>query len=114
MSFTIEIDNDKIKNKITNDKLGLFVSNGWKRLIDPYTPRDTGALMGALGQTVNIKPWKLHYKEPYASTVYYGHYMKFQHKNPYSTYAWDVKAEQAGQLNKLYKSVNNALKSGIL
>ena len=112
MKVKVELDKTKILSKVTNDKFGLFVSSEWKRLIDPYTPRDTGALMGISGQTVDIKPFKLHYKEKYASEVYFGKDMKFQKKNPYSTYEWDKAASRAGQADKLYRTINNALRSG--
>lgn len=112
MKLKIKINEPQIKEKVTSDRFGLLVSNEWKRLIDPYTPRDTGALMGITGQTVDIKPFKLHYKSKYAERVYYGSDMNFQKKNPYSTYEWDVKAEQAGQKDKLYRILNNALQSG--
>ena len=38
--------------------------------------------------------------------------MNFQKKNPYSTYEWDIAAEKAGQKDKLYRTLNNALQSG--
>lgn len=112
MDVEIKLDETKIKRKVNNDRFGLFVSNEWKRLIDPYTPRDTGALMGVTGQTVDIQPFKLHYKSKYAEAVYYGYDMTFQKKNPYSTYEWDIKASQSGQLNKLYRALNNGLQNG--
>ena len=98
--------------KVSGDPFGRFVSMEWKRLIDPYTPRDTGVLMGITGQTVDIQPFKLHYKSKYAERVYNGYYMNFQKKNPYSTYEWDKAAEKAGQKDKLYRTLNNALQSG--
>ena len=112
MNVKIDIDEQKVLSKVTNDKFGLFVANEWKRLIDPYTPRDTGTLMGITGQTVDILPFKLHYKSKYAERVYYGSDMNFQKKNPYSTYKWDEAAAKAGQLDKLYRSINSALQSG--
>ena len=36
----------------------------------------------------------------------------FQKKNPYSTYEWDKAAANAGQLDKLTRTLNNALQSG--
>lgn len=98
--------------KVTSNKFGLLVSKEWKRLIDPYTPRDTGVLMGITGQTVDIQPFKLHYKSKYAEPVYYMRGANFQKKNPYSTYEWDKAAEKAGQKDKLYRTINNALQSG--
>ena len=104
----VNINQKKVEKKVTNDKFGKFVSNEWKRLVDPYTPRDTGLLM----QNVAKLPFKLHYKQPYAAHVYYMKNAEFKHKNPYSTYEWDKAAAQAGQKAKLYKTMNAALKSG--
>jgi hypothetical protein len=117
MSIQININDRSILQKVTNDKFGLFVSKEWKRLIDPYTPRDTGALMGITGQTVDIKPFELHYKVPYAEKVYYNFEgVKFitagSGRNPYATDHWDTKAEQAGQKDKLIRTINSALQSG--
>ena len=112
MNVRIDLNEPKILAKVQNDRFGLLVSNEWKRLIDPYTPRDTGVLMGITGQTVDILPWKLHYKSKYAERVYNGSDMNFQKKNPYSTYEWDKAAEKAGQKDKLYRTLNNALQSG--
>lgn len=109
MSLRIDLNEPQIINKVTNNSFGKLVSNEWKRLIDPYTPRDTGMLM----QTVDIMPFKLHYRVPYAVYVYYGSGKTFQKKNPYSTHEWDVAAEKAGQKDKLYRILNNALQSGI-
>lgn len=109
----IDLNEPQILNKTTNDQFGLFVSNEWKRLIDPYTPRDTGVLMGITGQTVDLMPFKIHYKSKYAESVYNGSYMHFKtNKNPYATYEWDIAADRAGQTDKLYRTINNALRSG--
>jgi hypothetical protein len=112
MSLRIDLNEPRILEKVQSDKFGLLVSHEWKRLIDPYTPRDTGVLMGITGQTVDVKPFELHYKSPYATAVYYGENMTFQRINPYSTHHWDKAAEGAGQKDKLYRVLNNALQSG--
>ena len=112
MTIKIDINDAKILEKVKNDRFGLFVAHEWKRLIDPYTPRNTGVLMGITGQTVDVTPWELWYKSNYAEKVYYGYEMNFRKINPYSTYEWDIKAEQAGQKDKLYRTLNNALQSG--
>lgn len=112
MKIKVDLNEPRIMAKVTGDGFGKFVSLEWKRLIDPYTPRDTGALMGITGQTVDILPFKLHYKEPYATRVYNGRDMNFQKINPYSTYEWDKAAEKAGQKEKLYRTLNAALRSG--
>lgn len=112
MNIRIDLNEPQIIEKVTSDKFGKFVSLEWKRLTDPYVPRDTGALMGITGQTVDIKPFELHYKSKYAEAVYYGEHMNFQHINPFSTHHWDVAAESAGQKDKLYRIINNGLQSG--
>lgn len=117
MEIRIDLNEPKILEKVTGDRFGLLVSHEWKRLIDPYTPRDTAQLMGVTGQTVDVKPFELHYKVPYAEAVYYNRRnVKFitqgSGRNPYATDHWDIKAEQAGQKDKLYRTLNNALQSG--
>lgn len=117
MDLRLDLNEPQIREKVTSDRFGLLVSQEWKRLIDPYTPRDTGALMGVAGATVDIQPWKIHYTVPYASTVYYNaRGVKFitsgTGRNPYATDHWDIAAEQAGQKDKLYRTLNAALKSG--
>lgn len=108
MELKINLNEPRIREKATSDRFGLFVSNEWKRLIDPYTPRDTGTMQ----DTATLNPWQIHYKTKYATRIYYGEDFNFQKKNPYSTYEWDIKAEKAGQLDKLYRTLNNALQSG--
>lgn len=108
MEIKIDLNEPKIIDKVTSDRFGLFVSNEWKRLIDPYTPRDTGTMQ----ETAKLSPWQIHYIQKYSSAVYYGRDFNFQHKNPYSTYEWDIKAEKSGQKDKLYRILNNGLQNG--
>ena len=108
MNLRIDLNEPRIKEKVTSDRFGLLVSNEWKRLIDPYTPRDTGLME----ESAKLYPWQIHYIQKYSNRQYYGYDFTFQKKNPYSTYEWDIKAEQAGQKNKLYRTLNNALQSG--
>lgn len=112
MNVRVDLNEARILTKLDNPKFGKFVSSEWKRLINPYTPRDTGQLMGITGQTVDILPFQLHYKVPYASSVYYMKDATFKKKNPYATYEWDKAAEKAGQKDKLYRTLNSALRSG--
>lgn len=116
MHLRIDLNEPHILQKINSDRFGLLVSNEWKRLIDPYTPRDTGTLMGLTNQ-VELKPWAIWYKSEYAETVYYNRRgVKFITKgvgrNPSATDHWDFAAEDAGQKDKLYRILNNALQSG--
>ena len=108
MNLRIDLNEPKILAKVQNDRFGLLVSNEWKRLIDPYTPRDTGTMQ----DTATLNPWQIHYKTKYATRIYYGKDFNFQKKNPYSTYEWDKAAANAGQLDKLTRTLNNALQSG--
>lgn len=104
----IDLNESQIIAKVQNDRFGLFASQEWKRLIDPYTPRDTGTMQ----DTAKITPWTITYDTKYARYVYYGKNMNFQHNNPYSTYEWDKAAANAGQLDKLTRTLNVALNSG--
>ena len=115
MSIRIDLNEPRIREKVTSDRFGLLVSNEWKRLIDPYTPRDTGTMQ----DNAEIKPFQIIYRgaktkngKYYAGYVYYNIDANFQKKNPYATYEWDVSAEKAGQKDKLYRTLNNALQSG--
>ncbi len=131
MIFRIDLNEPQIIKKVTNDRFGLFVSNEWKRLIDPYTPRDNGLMM----QTAHKRPFEIEYIQPWSHYVYEGILyvdpntgsswagfgvekiptgkpLDYQKKNPYSTDHWDVKAAQAGQLTKLYRTLNAGLRSG--
>ena len=108
MNVRIDLNEPKILEKVQNDRFGMLVSNEWKRLIDPYTPRDTGSMQ----DTAKVYPFKIHYIQPYSSYVYYGRGFNFKKNNPYSTYEWDRSAEQAGQTDKLTRTINNALQSG--
>lgn len=109
MNLRIDLNEPRIREKVTSDRFGLLVANEWKRLIDPYTPRDTGTMQEA----ARLYPWKIHYiQKKYPEKVYYGYDLNFQKKNPYSTYEWDKAAEKAGQKDKLYRTLNNALQSG--
>ena len=108
MNLRIDLNEPRIREKVTSDRFGLLVSNEWKRLIDPYTPRDTGTMQ----DTAKLHPFKIHYIQPYSSAVYYMKGANFEKKNPYSTYEWDIAAEKAGQKDKLYRTLNDALQSG--
>lgn len=108
MNLRIDLNEPQIIQKVMSDKFGLTVSTEWKRLLNPYTPRDTGVME----DTARLYPWQIHYLPRYSAYVYYGSYMNFQKNNPYSTYEWDIKAAEAGQLDKLYRTLNNALQSG--
>ena len=117
MELKIDLNIPRIVEKVTSDRFGKLVSTEWKRLIDPYTPRDTGVLMGITGQTVDILPFKLHYKSKYAEAVYYNprgvtYITNGSGRNPYATQEWDIAAEKAGQKDKLYRALNSALQSG--
>ena len=109
----VEFDENKIISKVTNDRFGLLVAKTWRDLIDPYVPYRTGQLSGALGTTVQVSPWEIWYKMKYAEYVYFSNgwdFSKNMHKS--ATDHWDIAAEKAGQKDKLYRTLNNALQSG--
>lgn len=118
-NFTIkEIrpNEQQILNKVTNDRFGLKAATEWKKLIGPYTPRDTGRTE----DEAVVTPWKIRYDpvDPisgrhYARDIYEGIYINFQKThNPYATHHWDMVAEQADKKKELYRELNNALKNG--
>ena len=141
MPILIDLNMVGIIEKVTSDRFGRLVSEDWKRLINPYTPRDTGTMEdGAI-----IRPWEIEYKGPYARYMYEGRlyvdpiygvgafynpmYGFWSRKieqggkkiptskplnyntgmNKYATDHWDIKAAQAGQLDKLYQALNDKL-----
>ena len=108
MNVRINLNEPQILAKVQNNRFGLLVSNEWKRLIQPYEPRDTNTM----SSTAKLYPFKIHYIQPYSSAVYYMKNAKFQKKNPYSTYEWDKAAANAGQKDKLIRTINAALQSG--
>lgn len=108
VSVHVDLNESRTQQRVNNDRFGLFVANEWKRLIDPYTPRDTGTMQ----DTAQVRPWEIHYNAPYSVYVYYGREMNFQHNNPYSTFEWDKAASAAGQTDKLTRTLNAAIKSG--
>ena len=109
----VELDENKIIRKVDNDRFGLLVAKTWRDLIDPYVPYRTGQLAGVEGTTVQVSPWEIWYKMKYAEYVYFSNgweFSKNMHKS--ATDHWDKAAEQAGQKDKLYRKLNNALQSG--
>ena len=108
MNISVDLNVPQILEKVNNKRLGTFIAKTWKDYLDPYTPRDTGFLM----QNFSIRPFEIHYTEPYAVYNYYGDGKNFQKKNPYATSHWDKAAEGAGQKDKLIRTVNAALQSG--
>lgn len=128
MTVTIELNEPQIVQKVTNDNFGKFVATEWERLIRPYVPYKTGQLQ----QKVTISPFQIKYEQPYAHYMYTGvlyvdpvtgsPWGKFGSEkvptmqnltyrtdhNLYATDHWDQKAAKAGQLAKLYSSINKA------
>lgn len=105
--ISVKLNHRKIIEKVTNDTFGYYVSHEWKRLINPYTPRDTGAMQ----DTAIEEPFRIRYIQPYSERIYHGSDYNFQKNNPYSTAYWDIAAVQAGQKAKLYRTLNNYLRS---
>lgn len=112
----IRLDEDRIKRKVTNDRFGMKAATEWKKLIGPYTPRDTGRLE----ETATVSPFTIRYAPAnplngyvYSAKVYYGVGLNFQKThNPYATHHWDKAAEQAGKKTDLYRELNSELRSG--
>ena len=131
MKVTIYLNEPQIIEKVTSNRFGMFVSVQWQRLINPYTPKDTGMLLG----TTLWRPFEIEYVQPYSNYMYEGilyvdpetgsswadfgdkkvpteKLLEYQKNNPFATDHWDIKAAEAGQLNKLYRTINAGLASG--
>ena len=109
----VRLDENKIIRKVTNDRFGLFTAKTLRDVIDPYVPYREGQLSGDGHATVELLPWRVWYRMPYAEYVYYSNDWEFSKNiHPSATDHWDEAAEQAGQFDKLYRTLNNALESG--
>lgn len=65
----------KYADRLENDSgLWTFAANTWYKLMEPYTPMDTGTLF----KSVLIEPKQIHYVMDYAVRVYKGDHMNFQ------------------------------------
>ena len=139
MNVRIDLNEPKILKKVTNDDFGQLAAQTWKSLIDPYTPKDTGLMMSSVRlrpwEIEYIQPWSAYqyygelYVDPVTGTggfltdrgwmsrpgvkkVPSGKPLNYQKNNPYATDHWDEKAAQAGQLSKLYRTLNNYQQRG--
>ena len=74
MSVVVKIDNIEVVGKLQNPEFGIFVAREWKRLIDPYTPRQ----LGNLQESAVVEPFMITYgmagtpEYDYASYMYNG------------------------------------------
>ena len=142
MNLHLDLNEPKIIQKLTNDRFGLFAAVSWKKHIDPYTPYSGGNLIRNVEfhpWEIHYKEKYAHYiytGEVYVDPDYgaggfydpiYGWYSRpgvkkipsgrsfkqfTTNTNPDATDHWDMVAEQSGQKNKLYRTLNNALQSG--
>lgn len=142
VTVRVDLDEPGIMRRVTSDRFGLFAAREWKRLIDPYTPHDTGALQS----NVTYSPFAIKYKSRYAHYIYTGEVYvdpiynvggfysenigwwsrpgvkkipsgrSFRHfntnTNPQATDHWDTVAASAGQTEKLSRTLEAALASG--
>lgn len=119
----IDINDEKIRSKVTNNTFGLKLASEWKKLIDPYVPRDKGMLMN----NIKVKPFEIHYNSVYAHFQYIGYVYEDPQtqsawarkgvkkvlrpgnqrlvydtsKNPLATHDWDKAAKKAGKTKTL-------------
>lgn len=105
MASVVVIDNvsiAKYSDKLENDSgLWTFAANEWYRLLEQYTPMDTGTLF----KSVLIEPKKIHYVMDYAVPVYKGEHMQFQKTHHVLACArWDQVAKPT-QGPKLVRSI---------
>lgn len=107
MASVVVIDNvniAKYSDRLENDKgLWTFAANTWYKLLEQYTPMDTGTLF----KSVLIEPKEIHYVMDYAVPVYKGDHMNFQKvHHALASARWDQTARPT-QEPKLIKSIEN-------
>lgn len=112
MKIRVHIDEERVLNKVCGDEFGLLVSEEWKKLIDPFTPRDTGNLMGLCADSVDLLPFRIRYRADYAAAVYFSVGKRFRKINPFACAEWDVAAALAGRADLLTRNLNSALRRG--
>lgn len=140
--IVVNLDPAAIERRVNNDKFGLLAAGEWKRLIDPYTPHLTGQLQSDVTLSpfeIEYNSKYAHYiytGEVYVDPLYhvggfnndeYGWWSRpgvkkipsgrsFRHyttnTNPMATDHWDTVAANAGQVDKLVQTLNDALDSG--
>lgn len=98
------VDITKYSDRLENDKgLWTFAANTWYKLMEPYTPMDTGTLF----KSVLIEPKQIHYVMEYAPAVYKGDHMHFQKTHHMLACArWDQAAKPT-QGPKLVRAIEN-------
>ena len=111
MASVVVVDNvniSKYADRLDNDNgLWTFAANTWYKLMEQYTPMDTGTLF----KSVLIAPKEIHYVMDYAIPVYNGDHMNFQKTHHLLASAhWD-KAAMPTQGPKLVKSLDNYIKA---
>lgn len=111
MAGVVVIDNvniSKYADRLENDKgLWTFAANTWYKLLEPYTPMDTGTLF----KSVLIEPKEIHYVMDYAVPVYNGDHMRFQKTHHILACAhWDQAAKPT-QGPKLSQAIDNYIKA---
>lgn len=102
IAVTSAINFDPVIKKLGGDQLGMYASNDWYRLVQPYMPhRD-----GELERNVTIKPWQFTHNVNYGVPVYNGKNFNFRTDfNSKATYEWDKRAIQEKQGDKLADSI---------
>lgn len=103
------INPQKITDKIQNNKAFWNTAHlEWWRLMQPYTPFQTGALM----YNVTITEKGIKYKSPYAHRMYTGDGFNFRtDKHGLASARWD-QAAKPSQFPKLIRTLNGYVKAG--
>ena len=102
----------KHSDRLENDNgLWTFAANTWYKLMEQYTPMDTGTLF----KSVLIEPKQIHYVMDYAVPVYKGDHMNFQKTHhALACSHWD-RAAKPTQGPKLIKALDDYIKrNGLL
>lgn len=118
VSVKANIDIPRELAKLDNKKFWLASTQEFRRLISPYTPKQTGTLAGDIGNAVQagrdtkylkVKPKEIHYLVEYARQQYFNNRNPRRDKNPKATRLWD-KFAMATEKPKLIKAMQEFLK----
>lgn len=89
--MAVRVDMSGVGRKLdrisTDRQLGVFAAEQAARLMDPFVPKDSGALVASARTD---EPYKVTYDTPYARRQYYGVDHNFQkQKHPKAKAKWD-------------------------
>lgn len=106
INVKVDIDAEKIANKVINKDVKLFANQTWYRLYQEFVPMKNGGLY----DDTEVTDEYIWHKKPYAKRIYNGkdfNFSKDEHR--FATAEWD-KVSFKSQGDKLKKDIENYIK----